>query len=573
MALAVAVAAFTAIFSYLGIARHESTFSHDWRDEAYTNQMMWNTARGDLLFSTVEGPRRHDRHFRPSFFPASIAYIPIRSAWAWYIEVALAVGVGAFAARRLGLLLFQDHAAALLAGAAWLAWPAVHDITLGNLDIETFVAAAWLFAAVFYVERRYLPFFATAIFAISCKETQAPVLCAFGALALLDRRPARWWAAPILVGAVWFFVALKIIIPIYHPSWGTIFGRFIGSADLNFPASFFRAFAADPAGVLAQVFSREHIELFYRIGRPLLFLFLLSPLPIVGAGTIVIQILLQHDPLPVRQAHMISAILPFVFWAFLRGVRRLGELGGRVRVLAGRERGVAVGALAAANLCCAALWFAPGTFGLYQNYGLDRIHGMTASNVLDRQFRTPTSAELRARRMADRVPENVVAMANARLLLVMSSRPNLMEFGTQKSLEDFAPAQAVFIWFLRTDCRTCTFAELSPQNLRLAGRLVSEGRFGVAHLDGAFAVLTNRRLPATGFAPDESLSLPFIGRVEEIAGALARGEGLPLDEPRDPDFAPEPQGGGAGAPGPGPAAPPNPDNAGFGDGDVEKPPE
>jgi uncharacterized membrane protein len=525
--------AWAVVFSVMGIKKYESTFSHDWRDEAVNNQMMFNTARGNIFYSTVKGEHRHHRHFRPMFIVASAPYLLIRDARAWYILVAVVCALGGLAAFRLGRNLIGGGPGGLLACALWLAWPALHEITLGNMDVETFAATLWLFAAAYYVESRYTGFIVFSILALCCKETQAPILAAFGIIALIQRRPVKWWAVPVAAGTAWFVIALKVIIPFYHPTFDTIYNRFIGAEGYAFPISFFVALAQNPGETFAAVFSRQNLSLLGRTIRGLGFMPIFSPLQLLGSGSIITQILLLKDPLPVRQAHMLAAILPFSFWAAVEGARRLGDWALYIPFI-GKDKGVFTRRTFMVLMIGASVFTVSdvGLFGKNQNYGHEPFDSIEASNVLASEFLAPTDAEKRAALAIKQIPANAVVTANSRLLLLLSSRAALFEYGTQKHPSELAGADYIVLWLLKAECRTCTFTYLGSENLELAADLVRDGRFVVAVADPAFAILAVKGRDISAWETAEGAREAFVERVVELAGRLRRGEGLPADEPR-----------------------------------------
>ncbi|MCZ7584816.1 MAG: DUF2079 domain-containing protein [Deltaproteobacteria bacterium] len=429
--------------------------------------------------------------------------------------------------------IFASPWAGLGAAAAWLCWPAVHDLTLGAMDTETLAGPLWLFAALFFAERRPIAFWIAAVAALTCKETHGPVLAAFGVIALVQRRPKSWIAAPILVGLAWFVLAVKVIIPSYFPEFPTVYNRFIGVASTEFPAGFFKALIADPGATLGLVFSREHLALVYRIAKPFAFLAVFGPLPLVAALPIGGLIFLLKDPLPVRQVHILAGILPFVFWASLEGARRLSQFAARVTKIAPEKRGRVHGAAAWLLPAVAAVQVAgPGTFGLYQNYGNRPMASMRASNVLDPAFRTPTDAERRALDAVRSIPPDIKVAANARFLLYLSARPEFQEFGIQHTVKDFAGVPLVVLWFPRAECRTCVYARWTPELLSLAAHLVEAGDYGVAAFDPAFAILSSRRYPPQGFEPRADLEEPFRERMNELLEIAEAGSPWPRDLPR-----------------------------------------
>jgi uncharacterized membrane protein len=433
--------------------------SLDPRDEAVNNQILFNTAHGRTGFSTVKGDAFFHRHFRPIFLPLALPYVAAKGPAAYYFTSALVLALGAIFAFLLAHKLFENDLAALLAGLAWLAFTPMHELALNNFDPESIAATFWLGAFYFFYTRRLARFWVLAMLGVFCKETHAPILAAFGVLALIDRRGWRWFLPPILVGSVWFVVTVKWIIPSYTPEFRLVFNRFAGVDSPDFWGDITRSIAADPVGWLGDVFRWEDGRLLGTLLLATLGLALLGPLALLPTGTIVLQILLHKDALPVRQAHMIAGVAPFFFAAMLVGIKRLTTWLPKFKPLP------------AALLAAVIVWnlfaaFQPGPFGttLYQRAAGPAIPGKEDM-------------------LLAKVPDDAAVAANAIFLLPLSNRAVLREFdGAGGGVDQLGQIDWIALTAIEPECGSCTYAKLKPESLRtLAGRL-RDGHFVVAEI-------------------------------------------------------------------------------------------
>ncbi len=485
-ALLAAIVAFTALFTTLLGARYHGLQSYDPRDEAVNNQILHNTAHGRLVFSTVKGDAVFHRHFRPIFVPLAVPYIVHSGPLTYYLTTSLILALGALFAFGLGRSLFGDDRFALLAGLAWLMFPPVHELALGNFDPETIAATFWLGAFYFFHRRLPKPFWLFALLAVCCKETHAPILAAFGVLALIQKRRWTWIAPPIAVGCAWFILAVTTIIPAYTPEFRMVYNRLAGVESPHFWHDFLHSISTDPAAVFAQIFNPEDG---YLLGKLLLAgggAALLSPLSLLPVGSIVIQILLHKDPLPVRQAHMLAGLIPFLFAATLLGIKRVANRWPNNR----RLPALLLAGLLGWSLLATAL---PGPFGPGRTYGEEDYLPTT---LFDPEWYAASEVAIAAGPLLEKIPPDAIVMTNERYLLPLSSRAELREFGTQKTLEDFADMDFLLIGLTQPRCPTCTYALPTPHALRLAVQLITSGRFTVLETT-EFAVLLQQNSKAT----------------------------------------------------------------------------
>lgn len=508
--LALAICAFTLAFTALSHWRFTAFKNLDPRDEAVNNQILYNTAHGQPLRSTIKGHTIFHRHFRPVFLLLSIPYLIHSGPTTYYFAVALLLALGALAAFMLGVDLFGDRRLGLLCGLAWLLFPPVQELALGMFDPETVAATFWLFAFVYFQRRQIRPFWLFAFLAIICKETHAPILAALGVIALIQRRRWTWSALPIAVGAVWFVVAVKFIIPLYFPNFALVYNRFVGVDSMNFWGDFLHGWATAPGAMLAAIFSREHLHFLLMLLLAGGGLAVLSPLTLLATGPILLEIFLHKDPLPVRQAHIIAGIAPFVFAATLLGVARLAQWVKKKRIVKSKS---AVPAALLVGLLILGLvmpWLS-GPFGRGRTYG---VEDYLPTSLFDGRWFDQSARDRRAWQMIGKIGADAPAMANERYLLAMSTRPVLYEFGNQgDDLDAYNSVDWILLGLTEPRCPTCTYALLTPESLAMAVRLIQSGRFAVADAAEHVILLRRRSVAGPEVAPET--------RAEVIAALVA----------------------------------------------------
>lgn len=488
--LVLLIVVFTALFTTLLSVRYRTFFSHDWRDEAVDNQIIYNSAHGRPVYSTIKGPMIFHRHFRPIFMVVSLPWLIFDKIYTWFFTVSLLLGLGALAVYGFARKRFRSVSAGFFFAVAFLLWPPLHEVLLGNYDPETLVVTFWLFAVLAYDSEKLWKFWIWAVLAMICKETQAPVIFGFGVVAIIQRRNIKWWLPALIVGPLWFFAAIEYIIPLYHPTFDTIYGRFVGCKELDpFPGCFLSSLMADPALTLKAMLSVEHLELMWGVGRALLLFPLLGIVWLIPAVPVALEILVLSDPLPIRQAHILSGLLPFVFIGGIVGAHRATALLCRIPRLRPFENKIPLLFAAVFIVSSISFSFANGLFGQYQNYGTVHEPGLIASSVFSKKNYTQSVMDNQAWNTIALIPKTAPAMTNNRFLLALSSRPLLREFGTQHSVEDFDEIEFLLVSFFQPPCPTCTYTRLNVENLSLLKILVDENHFRVARAFADHALL------------------------------------------------------------------------------------
>ena len=97
---------------------------------------------------------------------------------------------------------------------AWLVYPAIVMPNLHDFHPEVLAVPA-LLGAVFYArDRRPAAFLICLIIALGTKEVIAVTVAAMGLWLFLSEKDRRYGLAALVISAVWFVIATRILIPI-----------------------------------------------------------------------------------------------------------------------------------------------------------------------------------------------------------------------------------------------------------------------------------------------------------------------------------------------------------------------
>ncbi|RJQ45560.1 MAG: DUF2079 domain-containing protein [Gaiellales bacterium] len=134
----------------------------------------------------------------------------------------LFLGLGAVPVYLLARRHFSTNVSLLLAAGYLLHPSIIGQPASQDLSELRFVAMPLLFAFYFFDSKRFWPFIAFSLLAMTIREDVSVFIALFGILALFGRRKAHWIIAPIAIGAAYFIIAVKWLIPAFNPK-----GKFV----------------------------------------------------------------------------------------------------------------------------------------------------------------------------------------------------------------------------------------------------------------------------------------------------------------------------------------------------------
>lgn len=192
-------------------------------DLADFEQTVWNTTQGRFLESSIEAQYFEETIDRVrSFLAAHVSPIlavialpyALRPGTVWlFLFGQAALAVPALVIFRFARDKGLDPASSALAGVAWLLFPAVIAYRQFYVMI---LALPFIALAVLYYERsRLWPFALCSVLIMSVREDMAVTVGAFALVALVQRRPLRWFLAPLPLCAASLFLSYKVIMPAF----------------------------------------------------------------------------------------------------------------------------------------------------------------------------------------------------------------------------------------------------------------------------------------------------------------------------------------------------------------------
>ena len=176
----------------------------------------------------------------------------------------------------------NERAAALLA-LTFLLFPTIASQHVNQIHDDQFALPFILFAFVFFARADLRRFLICCLLACLAKETIAVTVAAFGIYALFERRRWPWVIVPLVGGAVYFFIAVKLLATVLAGAGGVLYAHTTYfQAYGNSPLEVIRTFISRPGFVLATMFDAQKSSYLAKLLLPVLYL-----LPFLSSSVLV----------------------------------------------------------------------------------------------------------------------------------------------------------------------------------------------------------------------------------------------------------------------------------------------
>ena len=321
--VAVAVAAYAAVFSFVTLTRHWTFLTHA-LDLGYYVQLLWNLAGG--RGARVSLPEMHawGDHLSPILYPLVPLFwiapgpeslLVLQSAW---------LALGAVAVFALARLRLGDERPAAAFAVLYLVNPSLHGINVRDFHAAA-LAIPLLLAALCLAEAgRWIPFAAAILLALACREDAALPVIGIGAWLALRHR--RWLAGAATAAGAAAVLAVDVawVIPHFRGEPYSHLWRYqhLGRSLGDIAA----AMVLRPLHVLGQVLTPDRLTYLGALLAPLAFLPLVAPLDALGALPALAQNLLSRDPILYHHRTQYQAfVLPFLILGAIGGYDRLAR--------------------------------------------------------------------------------------------------------------------------------------------------------------------------------------------------------------------------------------------------------
>ncbi|MDD5237255.1 MAG: DUF2079 domain-containing protein [Candidatus Omnitrophica bacterium] len=309
---------YTASFSWVCIRKFISFGYYDFY-LAVHDLSMWNILHGSV-FNSILGIPFLGNHMNVILFLIAPLYAIFNHPLFLLILQTLALGLAAVPLFKLAAKILDKNWALLIA-IAYLLYPALGYTNLFEFHPTAFATFFLMMAFYLYEAGAFSGFLVFALLAMFCQENIPLAIVMFGILAAFRRRPLKWVIVPIVMGAVYFILALKLIsffnnntvqfLTIYA-DWGRTPGEIISNL------------LARPDLFLQRLSGAHTLRYLYQIFFPVSFLPLAGIYGLLPALPFFLQHILSNRPSELSiQYHYLAEMLPFIFVGFAYGIKLL----------------------------------------------------------------------------------------------------------------------------------------------------------------------------------------------------------------------------------------------------------
>jgi uncharacterized membrane protein len=250
---------------------------------------------------------------------------------------AVAIALGALPVFWLARKHLGSERAALAFALAYLLYPALQWLALNEFHPVALATPLLLFALWYLDEDRLIAFAAFGLAAALCKEEIPLVVAALGVWYALAKGRRAAGAAIAIAGAAGAVIAIGVVIPYFNEGASSAFyGRYdeVGGS----PGGIAEKALADPGELLSVAFDSRGIDYLTALLAPLALLSLASPLALVAAPELAINLLSATPTQTSIHFHYTAGAIPGLIGAAILGAARLERrrsgLGGILATLA-----------------------------------------------------------------------------------------------------------------------------------------------------------------------------------------------------------------------------------------------
>lgn len=315
---------FFAVLVSVGAARHFS-FSSSGIDMGVTDQAVWNTTRGNVLFSSMDGNINHlGAHFEPVLFLIAPLYLIWPDIMVLIVIQALALSLAVFPLYFIARERLTRRCLIFAFIVAYLLSRPLRGV--GFFDFHTDCFFVPLIFAVFYslIKGRNGLAVLGMFFMLLCKENSAFLIAGFGAYIFMALRKFRPGLLVFSLGLAFWFLITGVVMP-----------RFAHTSHYAFLSVL--PFGETYAENIRAVLNKPALlgEIFLGGGRPQYYLKMFCPLGFLSflswQGLVLLFFpLMQHLAVGINKASVLDVMshysahtLPFVFISAVYGAGNL----------------------------------------------------------------------------------------------------------------------------------------------------------------------------------------------------------------------------------------------------------
>lgn len=312
---------FVLVFSLIGIERHWAISSSGY-DLAVTDQAVWNTTRGNMLFSSLDG---NISHLGAHFEPILLLIVPFYMIWNNLIVLILlqsfALGLAIFPLYLIAKLKLKSRFLIFSFVIAYFLSRPVRGIGLLDFHTESFLVPLSLFSYYFLVTNRIKMVFAAIFLMLLCKENAAFLVIGFGIFSFLSLKKYKLGIFLFIIGIAAWLIETKLIIPYFANT-----NDYPYLVWMPFGKTYLENITAvikNPFLIFNLAFGPGKIDFYLKLFGPIGFLSFLSPvhyvLFLIPLATQIIGSI-RHPGMQTITSHYPAHTIPFIFIAAIYGI-------------------------------------------------------------------------------------------------------------------------------------------------------------------------------------------------------------------------------------------------------------
>jgi len=315
---------FSIIFISIGIARHYA-LSSSGIDFGVTVQALWNTTKGDILFSSLDGNINHlGSHFEPILFLIAPFYYLFPSPVFLIILQSLALGLAFFPLYLIAKHVLNSQVLIFAFIICYFLSQAVRGIGLLDFHTDVFLVPLIFFTYYSLVKNRMTLAFLLLFLMLLCKEDVTLIAVGFGIFLWIAQRRYISGSFLVLAGILGWHLETNIIMPYFAHTEGYPYLAFLPFGETY--AENIKALVDNPFLLKKLFFSSEKIDFYLRLFGPLGFLSFLSPVHYILFAIPLLEHIIgsiAHTGMQTISSHYPAHTMPFIFIAAIYGARRL----------------------------------------------------------------------------------------------------------------------------------------------------------------------------------------------------------------------------------------------------------
>ncbi len=308
------------------------SFAYNDFDLAIHDQIIWNMLHG-RIFNSILGIDFLGNHVHfISFLVAPFYSIFPHPLFLLFLQT-LFLAAGVFPLYALARV-YLGYRISLIIGLVYLLYPGLGYTNLYEFHPTCFATFFILCAAFYFYTERFFLFSVFMLLSLICQENIALIFILWGFYAFLIRRKWNWVLWPMGLGLAYFLLCVYVILPDFNKNtlnFFSIYGPMGGSLAKVLHTCF-----VHPLKTIGYMFMPNKISYLFQVFAGVGLVPFLSPLVLLPDSLLFIQHLLSSRPSELSlHFHYTAELIPFIFIAFIFGVKKLISWGVGPKYLGG----------------------------------------------------------------------------------------------------------------------------------------------------------------------------------------------------------------------------------------------